>query len=197
MTKVFTLFPKLASDADNQAISDVIGKGPPEPGVPYRNALLVVPKLTADQKQAFREVAPTALWIAANLNGPQQRYWGDNQGAWPVRMGLTQAWNDKVTVTWDRDPWQPRGVMCRVWFDDYDTADKIWCRVYQALRGRFEDERREWLAFDPETTLGDITAEILTHASELRVDTYTDDEMVKRLDALIAMAKKLQERFGK
>jgi len=163
------------------------------PGTPYRNARITVPRLTPEQMHAFREIAPTALWIAANLNGPQQRYWGDNEGAWPVRMGLTQAWADSASAMWDRDPFQPRAVMCRLWFDDWDQAEKVWLRTYQALRHRIGDARRDWLAFEAGTTLGDITAEVLNQASALRFETWSDDEMVRRFDALLAMARKLQE----
>lgn len=154
-------------------------------------------KLTREQGFVFRDMAPTALWIAGNLNGPQQRYWGDNHGAWPVRLGLTQAWNDTTSPAMlAAEPFHPRAIMVRLWCETWDQAEALWLKTYEGLRPRFAQARGEWLAFDAETTLGDISAEILNHAAALRVSVLTDDELLREIDSVIAMAKKLSSGAG-
>lgn len=161
-------------------------------GQPYVVPRHMPRKLTREQALAFKEIAPAALWIAGNLNGPQQRYWGDNEGAWPVRLGLTQAWNDTASpVMLAAEPFNPRAIMVRLWCDTWEQAETLWLRTYESLKPRFAPARGEWLAFDPETTLGDISAEILNHAAGERIQLLTDDELLREIDSVIAMARKL------
>lgn len=173
-------------------------RGAPEPaarGIPTLYRRHVARRLTAEQNFAFKELSPAALWLAGNLDGPQPRALGDNRGGWPVEMGLTQRWaglsEDNQFV--DRDAYNKRGVFYRLWCDHYDLADRLQCAVFQALRvsGRVEPAIGEWMSLDADMTLDDLSAVVLGEASRLRIETWTDDDMIRRFDDLIAMARKV------
>lgn len=154
---------------------------------------LDVPRLNRLQVFAFKEIAPTALCIWANLAGSQPRHWGDNIGGWPVLLGLTQAWPDHRSAQMSlNEPYQERALVARLWCETWDEADLLWQRVYQALRGCFRDGRREWMDFDAGADLADITGVILDQARHNKIATWTDAEMICRLDDLLAMAARVQ-----
>ncbi|MBA2126713.1 hypothetical protein DLM45_10865 [Hyphomicrobium methylovorum] len=158
---------------------------------------LVVPRLSPERRLAFEDISPTALWIAANLTGAQQRYWGDNQGGWPVMMGLTQSWEDrKSAVLSSSESYQERALITRFWCDDWDEADQIWRDTYQSLLAsrQFEDGRGDWMSFsDDDAGLALITTEIRKHAAARKIEVWTDKEMLRRFDYLIAIARKVGE----
>ena len=165
-------------------------------GQPYRVPRHVPRTLTREQRFVFDDMARgglTALWVAGDLDGPQARRLGDNRGAWPVLMGLTQAWADSKSATLiANEPYRTRAIMMRLWAETWDAADMIWTLTYNGLRHRLtEDTRGEWLSFEPETVLGDISAEILTHAQARNIPLRTDDEILEDIDMVIAMARKL------
>lgn len=164
------------------------------PDVPPRFChRLHVPKLTATQSDVFREIAPTALWVAANLDGAQPTRFGDNRGSWPVAMGLTQAWGDFKSAQLRADePFHERAVVARYWCDAFDHADRLWSATCAQLAGRFDDARGEWMSFEPGTTLAVIDRAVRAAAVVLSVDVLTDREMVEHLEAMIFIASKVQ-----
>ena len=163
-------------------------------GIPTLYRRHIVPRLNAEQKAAFNEIGPAALWVAGNLNGPQARRIGDNLGAWPVEMGLTQRWSglSEDNQFEGSDPNEPRAVLFRLWCEDYSRADRLQCAAYQAFKAQqlFDPALGDWMNFDAEATLMDISAVILQEASRLGIETWTDDDLVRRLDDLIAMARR-------
>lgn len=164
-----------------------------EPNVPACFKRLEIPKLSAERRFAFQEIAPTALCVYANLSGAQQRYWGDNMGGWPVLMSLTQAWEDQRSRVLDKsEPYNPRALVARFWCDTWDQADALWQDTYSGLRDQFDDGRGEWMSFF-EANLEGLTAAIRKHAEARRVDIWTDAEMVSRFDYLIAIAKRTED----
>jgi hypothetical protein len=170
---------------------DIAAANDTAPGVRYNR--LVVPKLTPERRFAFEEIAPTALWIAANLTGAQQRFWGDNQGGWPVMMGLTQSWEDRKSAALAaNEPYQERALIARFWCDEWDEADRLWQDTYGSLRTHFDDGRGEWMSFTgDESSLALLTSEIRRHAGRNRTEIWTDAEMLRRFDWLILAAKKV------
>lgn len=162
--------------------------------LPHRHRRLVVPRLSSARRFAFEEIAPTSLCFLANLAGSQPRFWGDNRGGWPVLMRLSQTWEDRKSGELERnEPYQQRALITRLWCDEWDDADRLWQASYKTLRGRFEDGQSEWMSFDAETTLDVLTAAALDSAKRLRIETWTDDEMLRRFDDLNAMAQKYME----
>jgi len=165
--------------------------------MPVRWKRITVPKLTPERRFAFEEIGPTALWVAANLAGPQHRYWGDNQGAWPVLMGLTQSWEDrKSPVLAANEPYQERALILRFWADDWNNADRLWQDTYKSLRERFDDSKGEWMSFASddaaEAAPSLVERTIREHAARRSFEIWTDAEMLRRMDWLIAMAKKVE-----
>lgn len=170
-------------------------------GQPYRVPRHMPRALSPEQRMCFQDMAAnglTALWVAGDLDGPQARRLGDNRGAWPVLMGLTQAWADsKSPQLMANEPYRNRAVMMRLWADTWDQADRIWSATYASLGHRLtEDTRGEWLSFDPDMELGDISAEILQHAANAspRIHLRTDDELIADIDFNIGLARKMMER---
>lgn len=161
----------------------------------------IVRRLTAEQRLAFGECRMCALWIAGNLDGPQARRLGDNRGAWPIDMGLTQRWSGLTEDNQfaDSDPNEKRGVMLRFWCDSYDVADRLQCAVYRHLKELDVAEAGlgSWLNLVPQTTLADVSAHILNAAARMGIETLTDDEMIRHLDGVIAMARACEGRGGR
>lgn len=169
-------------------------------GVPTLYPKHLVPRLTDEQRLAFKECRMCALWVAGNLDGPEPRYMGDNRGAWPVDMGLTQRWSG---LTEDHqfdgsDPNEKRGVVLRFWCDSYDIADRLQCAVYRHLKDTDVADAAlgTWINLTPQTTLADLAAHILNVAARLGIETLTDDEMVRHLDGVVAMARTFEARGG-
>lgn len=169
---------------------------PSKRGHPYRYARHRPALLSPEQQLAFTSMAPTAFGVLGNLDGAKPTDWGDNAGSWPVRFVLMQTWGDRVTSVWNRDPDHERALICRLWFETYDIADKVWVEVYARLRQRFRDGKRDWLAFDADTVLGDITAQVLEVADQMRVKAMTDDEVIVELNTLLAIARKMTKGRG-
>lgn len=181
------------------SILAIVGSTPLEKpsgrGIPTRYRRHIARRLTAEQNFAFKEISPAALWLAGNLNGPQPRSFGDNRGAWPIEMGLTQRWSGVAEDNQflGSDPNEPRAVFYRLWCDDYRTADRLQCAVYRALvdAGRCDKALGEWMNLDADMALADLSAVVLGCASKLKIETWTDDDMVRRFDDLLAMARKV------
>lgn len=170
-------------------------------GQPYVTPRHVPRPLSREQRFVFDDMARaglTALWVAGDLDGPQAVRIGDNRGAWPVLMGLSQAWADsKSPQLIAAEPYRTRAVMMRLWAETWEAADKIWCATYESLRHKLtQDTRGEWLSFDPDTTLGDISAHVLTHAASERIHLRTDDEVLADIDLVIGLARKMQREGG-
>lgn len=162
---------------------------------PRRFKRLAIPKLTAERRFAFEELAPTALWIAANLAGPQQRYWGDNLGGWPVLMGLTQYWEDRRSAGLaSTEPYQERALILRFWFDDWDEADRVWQATYKNLRASFDDAKGDWMSFTCDTAAPVLLErQIRAEAAAIKAEVWTDTEMLRRFDWMIAAARKMAD----
>lgn len=172
-------------------------------GQPYRTPRHMPRPLTPEQRLCFQDMAAhglTAIWVAGDLDGPQARRIGDNRGAWPVLMGLTQAWQDsKSPQLMAHEPYRNRAVMMRLWADSWDEADRVWSATYLALSHRLTEETRgEWLSFDAEVELGDISAAMLEAAEKAnpRIHLRTDDEIIAEIDSAIALARRIMERKG-
>lgn len=166
-------------------------------GQPYRTPRHIPRPLTAEQRLCFQDMAAhglTAIWVAGDLDGPQACWLGDNRGAWPVLMGLTQAWQDSKSATLiANEPYRTRAVMMRLWADTWDEADRVWSAVYQAMSHRLtKDTRGEWLSFEPDVELGDISAAMLEAAEQARPRIYlrTDDEILAEIDLTLDLARK-------
>src|SRR5262245_54891314 len=87
-----------------------------------------------DKRDLFDRLAPHALCIVATdgpvsavaygRGGPERRY-GDNRGCWPVRVALSGQWRDRVTESWNRNPFVWTGVQVRVWTPSAHDAGKL------------------------------------------------------------------------
>lgn len=157
---------------------------------------LEIPALTQEQGLAFSEIGPTALWIGGNLTGAQPRFWGDNQGGWPVLFGLTQKWAWKRADRLQKglhDAYYERDLIARYWFDTWEEADKVQCMLFQNMRDRFDDALGKYLSFDPEVRLSSLDAEIRKHAESIKAEVWTDPELVSRMNWLLAVAQKTEE----
>jgi len=155
---------------------------------------IAVPKLSPERRFAFEEIGPTALFVAANLSGPQQRYWGDNQGGWPILMGLTQSWEDRRSpVMAANEPYQDRSLIQRYWTDGWNLADRLWQDTYRSLRDCFDDGKGEWMSFTTEEAApGLVESAIREHAKRSNIEIWTDAELLRRMDWMIALATKMR-----
>lgn len=175
---------------------------------------LVIPELTDEQNQAWwnlvhgkhppgltkrrlERLAPTALWIAGNHYGEQPRYIGDNRGGWPILFGPTQKW------AWDRreklkhvgrEPYFPRGLIARYWFNTWEEMDLVQCALWQSMRDHFEEALDGFLSFDPDLGLPAIDRKIRSLADAVRAECRSDAEWLRFLDMQIACARAYPQR---
>lgn len=154
--------------------------------------------LNQEEKIAFNNLAPGAIWLAAPLRGAIPRRWGDNRGGWPVKISCTQYWGmrkDEKLEGRDALPWDEMDFIGRWWFDSYDIADRIRCELLNGLKQQdvFEDAKGAWLSFDPDFGLFRIECEIRRIAREARHEVQTDRDLLRSIEWQLALARKLNE----
>jgi len=131
---------------------------------------------------AFRRLAPAAVYVAGT-EGPVPRSFGDNRGAWPIRIGVTESWKDTITPQLERGAplwWQ--GVLFRVWTPSEVHAKRLALEVPEFIAARVEQLRGAWLDLGVETDLELFEVEVHHLAQRLKIRTWDDDALSRALD---------------
>lgn len=173
------------------AANDTAPARAPHAGGPQRYTPLPPLSLTSEQLAVFKALNPAALWIAGNLDGPQPTRFGDNAGAWPITMGVTQDRRHKKLP----DPFFARGTLLRYWCEvtagdalkSWDTAERLHVAVYKALEPYFGLALHEFLALDGAIRLGHVDRAVRDEAARLKIEIMTDRELAAHA-ALIVRA---------
>ncbi|MGH6815519.1 MAG: hypothetical protein ACREC6_07435 [Hyphomicrobiaceae bacterium] len=135
---------------------------------------------------AFRRLAPAAVYIAGT-EGPVPRRFGDNRGAWPIRIGVTASWKDIITPQLEHSAplwWQ--GVLFRVWTPDEVHAKRLALEIPEFVAARVEQLRGAWLDLGVETDLALFEVEVHHLAERLKIKTWDDDALSRTLDGWLA-----------
>lgn len=151
-----------------------------------------IPHLTPDAQSAFKTFNPSAFWIGGNLDGEQPtRFGGDNQGAWPLRTGVTQQWRfdkgDKKLI----DAYFARGLLLRYWCN-FDTGHQISYRAANSLEYAFHKrvERHaspalsNFLSVEAGVLLSDLNLMVTDAASGLGIEVTSCRDLAGHLEAI-------------
>ncbi|ADJ23001.1 hypothetical protein Hden_1188 [Hyphomicrobium denitrificans ATCC 51888] len=157
--------------------------------------------LSQEEKLAFNNMAPGAIWLAGPLRGAIPRGWGDNRGGWPIKISCTAYWGmrkDEKLEGRDALPWDDMDFIGRWWFDSYDMADRVRCDLLNELMRReiYEDAKGAWLSFDPDFGLDLIDAEIRRISISKKYEVLTDRELLRSLTWQLELARKVSETMG-
>jgi hypothetical protein len=143
--------------------------------------------LTDLQAAKFRELAPWAVYVAGNIQGPEPRFFGDNAGAWPILLGKSRSWHDTVTEEMDRySPIKTRGMLFRLWTPGYADANRLLAGIDGLIRSQVDQLRGRWLDFGPDTDVALFRDDVREVAKRIKVSAWDDGELRCFLDQLIA-----------
>lgn len=141
-----------------------------------------VRKLTSSV--AYREAEKRLDFWAVVMLGTQRRVprdWGDNEGAWPVRVGVTQdpdAYAARVDL--EAGSLHEHAALAWVWTPSRTHANRLKARLDELLLGSEEKRRlrHTWRDVnDPEIDWPILLGEALRGA---RIDVFDDDERMRR-----------------
>jgi hypothetical protein len=154
--------------------------------------------LTQEEKITFNMLGKGAIWIAGPLQGDMPRRWGDNRGAWPVKISITEHWamskRDKLEGV-DVLPYVDMDFIWRWWFDSIDMADRVRCELLNDLREREIEEgaKGNWYSFDPSFGLEQIDAEIHRIAIEKKLEILTDRQLLRSISWQLSLARRMAD----
>lgn len=142
-----------------------------------------------DRRPGDRVPAFAALYVAGPKHPVSKRI-GDNRGCWPIRFGVTQAWQDQITNGLDgASPLYWQGMLFRVWCATPASASVLESLIREELPREMEPLRKTWLDFGPELDVRRLEKAIRKIASDHNIRTWTDAEMVKYLQEIEAEPK--------
>ncbi len=137
--------------------------------------------LTPLLRRAFRE----REYVAVYVEGPDRpipRKFGDNQGGWPVRVGITSSWTDKVTKESNRHtPYHWQGCLFRVWTEGKHNAHRLKAAIERLIQSRAEHIKMNWLDLGHELDLDIFEFECHDVGKRQGIKCWDDEGLVMRL----------------
>lgn len=128
-----------------------------------------------------------AGYVAVVITGPPRRvprYFGDNDGCWPVKVGITKNPRDYLR-TEDRG-WQEVVLLACVWTNGLRYAERLKAAVERMIAAKSEPLRRSWHDLEPE--IAELT---LAFAAEQEgIEVFDWAERQRRLAAAVERAVK-------
>jgi hypothetical protein len=162
---------------------------------------------TAEKRQAFKLLAPSALFVAAPdvimwlrtqaVGGGEVTDFGGNRGFRPVRIGSMRSWRDTVTRLHDVIPHVRYGKPRRLWFRREDDRAKV-ARAAVELVERAADEGayevklgHGLLNLGPDVDVDQLIRDLHQVARRLEVLAWDNEALSLFLDrALVAARQK-------
>ena len=152
------------------------------------------PRWSPRKRDTFIRLAPAAVCIAGT-EGPVPRTFGDNRGAWPIRVGITERWEDTSTPGLNSgSPLWWQGVLFRVWTPSREHAKQLGAAVLELVAERVEQLRGAWVDLGPETDLALFEVEVYALAERLKIPARDDDALNKWLDWVLRKEMDRDER---
>lgn len=103
-----------------------------------------------------------------------------NMWWFPVRFGITSAWEDTVSNTLDTGSWSvASGVLFRIWTEGKPYAGKLEEIVADGLGA--EPLRKAWLNLGPDASTDKLKEFILLTAKQRRVRAWDDVTLIQEL----------------
>lgn len=137
-----------------------------------------------DRKPGDRAPAFAALYVAGPAHPVSKRI-GDNRGCWPIKFGVTQAWQDQITNMLDGSaPLYWQGMLFRVWCSTPTSAQLLESLVRSDLPDDWEPLRKAWVDFGPELDVTALEKAIRRIATDHNIRTWNDVELVKHLKSI-------------
>lgn len=150
-----------------------------------------------DVKRAFDRMAPHALVVVGtpgpvsatifNAAGEEVQRLGGNRGVWPMRLALSSAWKDTVTMTYNRSPFCAIGTLIRCWCETDAHARQLAGKVLALLESYREHAWGEtlqngWIDVGPEIQVPMLEMEIHAQAQALGFSAWDDAGLVEELE---------------
>lgn len=108
---------------------------------------------------------------------------------WPVRFGITSAWEDGVSNTLDTGSWSvASGVLFRIWTEGKPFAGRLEESVIVALKA--DALRKAWLDLGPDASAEKLKELILLVAKQRRIKVWDDVTLIQELQ--LRYAKRLR-----
>ena len=148
--------------------------------------------LPAELKREFTQGKFAALYaggpgqMVPAMPDPKRR---SNAGLWPVRFGITSAWEDGVSNTLDTGSWLvPSTVLFRIWTEGKPFAGKLEEAVIDALKA--DPMRKAWVDLGPDASTSKLKELIVLTAKLRRVRVWDDVTLIQELQ--LRYAKRLR-----
>lgn len=158
-----------------------------------------------EKKLAFRSLKPAALCIVATEGpvsvttyapgggGAVKARFGHNRGCWPMRTATTASWDDRITESYDKNPFVWTGVQIRVWATSEAKRDKLVEPVTEVLAIMAEEAlgaqlRKGWRDVGPEIDMAMLEMQIHAVADRLGFAVRDDDGLSAYLDQVVEMS---------
>lgn len=140
-----------------------------------------VPKLSPVKQAEFKSKGYAAVYVAGPAH-PVPRKMGDNMGGWPIRVGVTQSWDDTITNTLDTGAalwWQ--GCLFRVWTASREHALRLEGAIAMYVAERSEALRKAWLDLGPDLDLTLFEWEVHSVGERIVGKVWGDEDLYHEL----------------
>lgn len=144
-------------------------------------------KLPAEVAHQFREHHCCAVYVASSSEIVSRKL-GDNAGGWPVKVGITVPFEDRLTnQLLFASPYVDLGVQFRVWVmsesmeESKALAGTIELATKKHLLRSANAIRRGWADMDQDFEVAKLESWMHAHAKRLKIAVWNDVGVVARL----------------
>ncbi len=116
--------------------------------------------------------------MIVTYTGPQQRFWGDNQGGWPSRLVATKDDPRRRLAAVDTDPYREQVISHLYWCPTEVQRDQLQMDSLRILGEQNETLRRSHIECRPD----DVDEVVRFVAQNLNICIFTDEECAMRVE---------------